>query len=86
MSVDHVKEMVVSQPSDDGRSALARGMVWATQISSLGLELAFPILIGYWCDRRWGTGPWLLLLGMGLGIYIFTWGVIRLSRDISKKP
>jgi hypothetical protein len=76
----------VSQPSDDGRSALARGMVWGTQISSLGLELAVPILVGYWCDRQWGTWPWLLLLGMGLGIYIFTWGVIRLGRDISKKP
>ena len=38
----------------------------------LGFEIMIPIviglLLGYWLDRRWGTGPWLLLTGMLLGI------------------
>lgn len=81
----HVKETALSTPPDDSRSSLARGMMWATQISTLCLELSLPMFAGYWLDQRWGTQPWLLLLGMGLGICIFSLGVIRLSRDISKK-
>lgn len=79
-------ERVVADPPNDDRSALARGMAWAARVSSLGFELALPILAGYWLDQQWGTEPWLLLLGMGLGIYIFSLGVIRLGREVGKKP
>lgn len=27
-------------------------------------------LAGYWLDRRWGTSPWLLLVGALLGIVV----------------
>jgi len=40
--------------------------------SSLGLQVALSIFIGLgagvWLDRRWGTQPWLTLIGMGMGI------------------
>ncbi len=40
--------------------------------SSLGLQVALSIFIGLaagvWLDRRWGTGPWLTLIGIGMGI------------------
>src|SRR5262245_28563052 len=75
---DDEKEATLSESSDDGRSALARGMVWATKAGNLGLELALPILGGYWLDQRWGTQPWLLLVGMGLGVLVFSQSVIRL--------
>lgn len=32
-------------------------------------------LVGWWLDKKFGTGPWLLVvgavLGMGLGFYLF---------------
>lgn len=72
-------------PTDQGPSAVARGMTVAAQMSGLGMELAVPILGGYWLDQRWKTGPWMLLLGLVVGIYLFTIGVIRVSRDLAKK-
>jgi F0F1-type ATP synthase assembly protein I len=43
----------------------------------IGLDLAVPValfgLLGHWLDRKWGTAPWLsvvgLLLGMVVGFY-----------------
>ena len=83
-----VREAALSRAPepDDGRSASARGMVWATRISSLGMELALPILGGFWLDRQWGTKPCFFLVGALLGISVFTMSVLRLSRDVSKKP
>jgi len=41
------------------------------QFVGLGVELAAPLLIGVfggqWLDRRFGTSPWLLLVGAILG-------------------
>ena len=53
---------------------------WAAalaQAAGLGMLLAINTGIGggigYYLDSRWGTGPWLLLVGslagMGLGLY-----------------
>lgn len=75
----------MSPPPDDGRAAFSRGMVWASQISTLGLQLAFPMLVGYWLDQRWQTKPWLLLLGALLGISVFSLSVVRLSQAAAKK-
>lgn len=44
----------------------------AASFSTVGLELAFSILLGYlagdWLDGRLGTAPWLTLTMMGVGI------------------
>ena len=40
--------------------------------AGLGVEMVVPIvlglLLGRWLDGLWGTGPWLLLAGVLLGI------------------
>jgi ATP synthase protein I len=40
--------------------------------SSLGLSVALSIFIGLglglYLDRKFDTGPWLMLIGLGLGI------------------
>lgn len=36
------------------------GLTWA-------LSVLFFLLIGYWLDGRWGTLPWLTLLGALIG-------------------
>jgi F0F1-type ATP synthase assembly protein I len=57
------------------RGALLHGL---DQSSVMGVELLSATLtwaaIGWWLDRRFGTGPWLLaigaLLGNAAGIYL----------------
>ena len=68
------------------------------RLSSMGFELAGAVagftLVGYWVDRRWGTGPWGLLTGIGLGLIGGMYNLIRQSllaskgigRDTGKKP
>ncbi len=52
---------------------------------SLGLEitvgLSLPVFIGYRLDLRWGTSPWLLLLGALAGFVILAGIMIRIARD-----
>jgi ATP synthase protein I len=50
-----------------------------------GLQLAAGVLLGFWggnaLDRRLGSGPWLALLGAGLGLAAGFWLFIREMRD-----
>ena len=50
------------------------------------LEAVFAILIaggiGYWADSRWGTSPWLLLLGFAIGFGSFVLRLIQLGRQL----
>ena len=47
------------------------GADWA-RYAQIGMLLVTPMgvlgLAGHWLDRRWGTGPWLLLAGLLLGM------------------
>jgi ATP synthase protein I len=47
----------------------------------LGLEFAAAVagmtLVGYWIDRHYGTGPWGLLIGAGLGLVGGMYNMIR---------
>ena len=49
-------------------------------------EAVFSILIGaglgYWGDRRFGTEPWLLLLGVVIGFAAFVRRLVRLGRRL----
>ena len=48
------------------------GLKAAASFSTVGLELAISILLGYlagdWLDGQLGTAPWLTLTMMGVGI------------------
>ena len=41
-------------------------------LSTIGLSMAFAIGLGagmgYWLDKKLGTGPWLFFVFLGLGI------------------
>ncbi len=57
----------------DSEQADARG--WARQLGLLGhVGAMFPVAIGlgfmggYWLDGRFGTAPWLALVGFGFGV------------------
>jgi len=56
---------------------------------SLGLEIAVgitaPILIGYWLDGYFDTGPWLLLTGCIVGMVNIFIIIFRLSKKLNEK-
>jgi F0F1-type ATP synthase assembly protein I len=47
----------------------------------LGYTLAIPlvggVLLGHWLDGRLGTGPWLLVAGLVVGVAISSLAVVR---------
>jgi len=66
---------VVDSPGSgdpSGRSDWSRALREAAPYLGIGTSFAASVLLGlglgYWLDRRLGTGPWLLLLGSVLGL------------------
>jgi F0F1-type ATP synthase assembly protein I len=55
-------------------------------MSSIGLELGLVVVVlalgGWWLDKKFGTSPWLLLIGCFVGI---VGGLYRLIRSASKR-
>ncbi len=48
---------------------------WRTSLGpflTLGIQLALSVVVffflGRWLDGKFGTGPWLMIAGLGLGI------------------
>jgi ATP synthase protein I len=55
------------------------------ELSSIGFALVIATVIGlgggYWLDRWLGTAPWLMLIGLGLGIAA---GFVNLFRSVKR--
>ncbi|MBI2158838.1 MAG: AtpZ/AtpI family protein [Candidatus Rokubacteria bacterium] len=55
------------------------------ELSGIGITLVVATVIGlaagYYADRWLGTAPWLMLLGLGLGIAA---GFVNLFRSVSR--
>ncbi|MEN6451120.1 MAG: AtpZ/AtpI family protein [Thermoguttaceae bacterium] len=60
---------------------LVAAMLWTSRITSIALEMAVPGLLGYWLDRRLGTGLVLLLVGVAIGFATGILSLIRLTRE-----
>jgi F0F1-type ATP synthase assembly protein I len=50
-------------------------------MTGLGVEFMVAVAlmggIGWWADGRFGTKPWLTLVGVGVGFAVGLWIVIR---------
>lgn len=74
----------MSVPPEEKRPPMAVAMEWVSRITTVSLTMVLPAGGGYLIDQRWGTGPWLLVLGAGGGLIV---GMMQLMAmvDGSKK-
>lgn len=71
--------MDVKEPRNDNLP-LVLAMQWSSRITTISLELVVPLLIGYWLDRRWGTLPLFIIVGVVLGFITATLSLMRLAK------
>ena len=64
--------------SVDDRSSSARGMAWATQITSASIMMVLPALAGYYLDQWLGTVALFLFLGALLGLVAGGWHLTKM--------
>jgi ATP synthase protein I len=62
-------------------AARTRDYYRSLSASSVGLEFAIAVVlglfVGMWLDKRFGTGPWLLIVSLGFGFTAAMRGVWR---------
>ncbi|HEX8203256.1 MAG TPA: AtpZ/AtpI family protein [Isosphaeraceae bacterium] len=68
----------------DDRSPLALGLMWASRVTSLGLEFSLPVLGGYYLDRWRHTSPAATLAGLVLGFAIGMVHLLQIAREGSR--
>ncbi|RMG33261.1 MAG: AtpZ/AtpI family protein [Planctomycetota bacterium] len=64
----------------DGPHRLAVAMQWVSVITTIGMEMALPAVVGAWLDRRWNTSPWCVAVGAAIG---FAVGITHLLQVVS---
>lgn len=62
------------------RDTRGQAYVWASRASSIAMGAVIPAALGYWLDRQWGTSPWLVIVGAGLGFASMIQGLLRLTQ------
>lgn len=72
-------------PPEDKRPPMAIAMEWVSKITSVSVMMVLPAVVGYWADSRWGSGPWLLVLGATAGLAIFLTQLLQMVGDPRRK-
>jgi F0F1-type ATP synthase assembly protein I len=67
----------------DGRSPIAVAMQWASEVTTISVEMVVPILLGLWIDRQLGTKVVFLLVGTALGLWLGIWSLLRIAKRVS---
>ena len=67
----------------DGRSPIAVAMHWATQVTTISIEMVLPILLGVWVDHRLGTKVVFTILGGIGGLWLGIWNLIRVAKVLA---
>jgi hypothetical protein len=57
-------------------------MRWASQVTTICIEMVLPIVLGVWADRRLGTKFAMTLLGVAAGLWLGIWSLIRLGKTV----
>lgn len=77
-----------ARPSEEG--SIRKGLVLAVQLVwDMGWIIAIPAVLfgfgGALLDKKLGTSPLFILLGLALALVLSAWGVWRKLQDILKK-
>ena len=72
----------LEEPMVDDRSPTAKAMSIVSQITTIGLLVIMPIVIGGWADNWLGCKPILILLGVVLGFTAAGFQLMRLVRTL----
>ncbi len=75
----------MSGASNDGRPQMAVAMRWVHQITSIGIEMVLPALVGHWADVYWGTEPWLVSVGALLGFTVAMMHLLALAKQSGRR-
>ena len=67
----------------DGRSPIAVAMQWASQVTTISIEMVLPLLLGVWVDRRLGSRALFTILGGIAGLWLGIWNLIRLAKVLA---
>ena len=66
-----------------------KGQLTALKLTSAGIEFALSTLIGLlggrWIDGKLGTSPWLMLVGLVLGVVAGMRSLIRTARRANEE-
>jgi ATP synthase protein I len=73
-------------PRQDSEPPVVTASRWVSRITTISLEMALPAGFGYWLDTRWGTTPWLVLVGAGLGLFTAAMSLKQLIQQASPPP
>jgi len=80
-----VKQADKGHEDSDGSSA---AWVQALRVSTVGVEFGVGAVLGYlgggWLDQRWGTAPYLTLVGLLLGVAAAFASLLRLVREVQR--
>ena len=68
----NLRREVLASLEADGPQSSRREAHPASKLAGVGLQFAGVVLLftlgGHWLDQRLDTGPWLLLIGLALGL------------------
>lgn len=56
----------------------------AARVMSIAIQMALPPGIGWWLDERFGTTPWLAVVGVVLGFTMAMLELLKLAKDSNK--
>lgn len=73
------------QSSSHNQSPISVAAQWASIATTISLEMALPATFGYWLDNRWGTKPWLVIIGAILGLITGLAHLLKLVKTQAEK-
>jgi ATP synthase protein I len=64
----------------DGRSPIALAIHWASQVTTISIQMVLPALLGVWADRSLGTRAVFTILGGIAGLWLGVWSLVRIAK------
>lgn len=58
-------------------------------VGDIGVQIALPTvgfaLLGRWCDKRYGTSPFGVILGLAVALVVVGVLIVKQGKDIAKR-